>query len=465
MNIMKFFKPISLLFVALVMVVSCVEDDDFNVPNTEPGDVQVDGTIVSISSVIGNLQQSGEDMFTFEDTNTFMEGYVISDDQGGNFFEELILQDSPANPTAGIRILIDVNPLFTKYNFGRKMYIKLDGLTVGTSNGVYALGILGGQRPEPIPFPSEAVHFIRTSEVADIVPLDVEITDFSDDFENLFVRINDVQFNRNLVVNNTTTYAAEGSDEFDGERLIESCNSAASTILSTSTFADFKSLNLPAGRGSITGVLQRDFFDDFYIMVVNTPEDVVMDDPNRCDPDFLECNGGNVGGSTTVFSQNFESITNVALLDGLGWTNVNTTGGSTRYGTELFSGNRSVRISAFNTNEDPMEAWLITPAIDMDNTTDEALTFDVQASFDRGVLLEVLVSDDFAGDPLTATWTVVDANIPTGPSGGFGTFTNVGTIDVSCLNGNVFLAFKYRGGDASDLTTTYNIDNISITGN
>ena len=72
-----------------------------------------------------------------------------------------------------------------------------------------------------------------------------------------------MQFNSNLVVGNTTTFASESNDSFDGERLLESCATGSSVILSTSTFSDFKSLSLPANRGSIDGILTRDFFDDF----------------------------------------------------------------------------------------------------------------------------------------------------------------------------------------------------------
>ena len=47
--------------------------------------------------------------------------------------------------------------------------------------------------------------------------------------------------------------------EFDGERLLESCEDGGSVIFSTSTFADFKSFLLPQGRGSMTGILTKNY--------------------------------------------------------------------------------------------------------------------------------------------------------------------------------------------------------------
>ena len=115
-----------LLVIGLVVFNGCVQDDDFDTPNLSIEEPILDGEVIGISSVAGGLGQihgggidyeNDEDFvfFNFDDSGItqYMEGYVISSDEGGNYFEELILQDNPVNPTVGIRILIDVNPLFT----------------------------------------------------------------------------------------------------------------------------------------------------------------------------------------------------------------------------------------------------------------------------------------------------------------------------------------------------------------
>ncbi|NNL82335.1 MAG: hypothetical protein HKP28_03035 [Winogradskyella sp.] len=458
-------NKIALLLFSLLAITSCVEDDEYNLPNITVNEVVFgdQDQIIDIDAVQGFFNQSGEP-FTFEDNPNFdvyTSGYVISSDEGGNFFEELVIQDKASNPTAGIVVQIDVNPLFTLYEFGRKVYVKLDGLTVAEDNGVIQLGKAAGNGIDKIAGSQRAEHILLDPEVATIVPLDVEISDFSNDLENLFIRLNDMQFNRGDVLgDNPLTFAAEDTDEFDGERIVESCTNQATVILSTSTFSDFKGLTLPANRGSISAILTRDFFDDFYTIVVNSPEDINFDNPDRCDPDFLECTSASGGGSA-FYSEDFEDFSG---YNAEGWTNVNISGGNTEWIIGSFSGSSYAQISGFNSGDDEINVWLVTPTINMDGTTAEELSFDVQTNFDNGNILSVFVSQDFAGDPTTATWQALDATIPSGPSSGFGSFAPVGPVNLSCLDGDIHIGFFYEGSDPN-ATTRYHVDNIEITGN
>ena len=194
MKTLKIYKPI-LLIIALVAFNSCVEDDDFDVPDTttvEPvfGPNQ---SVIQISSIAGDLaqEQGGGDLdytddetlypFPTEGNELFVEGYVISSDEGGNFFEELVLQNSAENPNLGVRVLIDVNPLYIRYEVGRKVFVKLNGLVAGISNGVLTVGPQDGDRIGKISLNSETEYIVRSAEVATIVPLALSISDFADD--------------------------------------------------------------------------------------------------------------------------------------------------------------------------------------------------------------------------------------------------------------------------------------------
>lgn len=475
-TLMKTLKinKIILLLIGLVVFNGCVEDDDFNTPNTSVVEPNIPETAkVEISAVAGALAQeqgnseldyTDEDAiatYDFNPEDIYMVGYVVSSDEGGNWFEELIIQDRPENPTIGIKVLIDVNPLFVRYEVGRKVYVKLNGLAVGITNGVLTLGLRNGNDIDKIPSAVETDFLVRSAEVATIVPLPLTFAEFANDKTNLLIELQDVQFNRNQATgDNPLSYASEGSDQFDGERTLESCASGLSRIFSTSTFADFKSLTLPSGRGNMTAILTKNFFGDEFNISVNTPENVNLDDPDRCDPDFLDCTGPSGGGSV-FYSENFESFAGYVAE---GWTNVNVSGGGTTWITGSFSGSTYAQISGFSSNEDEIDVWLVTPGIDMDTTAGEELSFDVQANFDNGEILSVLVSTDFTGDPLTATWEVLDANIPSGPGSGFGSFQGVGPINVSCVDGTAHFAFLYEGSDPS-ATTRYHVDNIEVTGN
>ncbi|RNC88005.1 MAG: hypothetical protein ED556_02105 [Winogradskyella sp.] len=478
-----------LLLIGLVVFNGCVEDDDFAIPNTNIIEPTFNNgeLIIPISSVAGDLaQEQGGGQLDYNDDDTlfafptdgndiFVEGYVISSDEGGNYFEELVLQNSPENPTLGIRVLIDVNPLFTRYEVGRKVFIKLNGLVAGISNGVLTIGPQDGDRIGKIAFPDELNFILRSSELATIVPLPMTISDFTDDKTNLLIQLEDVQFNKNEALGTDTSgplsFASEQFDQFDGERTLEDCISGSSAVFATSTFADFKGLTLPAGRGSVTAVLQKNFFGDEFNVVINTPEDINFNNDDRCDPaEFIigtpvDCDDTPVNGATTIFEEDFESFSNAGDLTAAGWTLINISGGSYTWGISGFGGNTYAIGNAFNTDEFGIDTWLISPEIDLDGTTEDVLNFDVQTNFNGGEVMSVYISTDFVDTTTDSNWSLLDdVTIPNGPSNGFGSFQAAGPVNLSCVTGTVRIAFRYTGSDPG-ITTRYHVDNVEVTGN
>ncbi len=455
-------KVLLLLF-GMVILNGCVQDDDFEVPETTIFEPEFEGNIVSIASVLGNVAQSGGlNLFEYETgPSDYMEGYVISSDEGGNFFEELILQDKLENPTTGIKVLIDNSPLFTRYEVGRKVYVKLEGLSAALDDGVLTLGIIPNiNNIQKIPAFIESETILRSAESGTLVPLPLTIAEFSDDKTNLLIKLENVQFNRNLVANgNVTTFAAGPSDTFDAERALESCDSNSSTIFTTSTFADYKSLNLPSNSGSINAILTKNFFGDAYNVTVNSPEDIIFDSDERCDPEFIQCTGTSGGGSA-IYSENFEGFGTYASE---GWDNINISGTSTDWFIDTFSGNKYSRISAFSSGNSEADVWLVTPEINLDATSSEELLFDIQANYDTGTNLSAFITTNYTGDPTTTVWQPLDAAIPTGPSGSFGTFETVGPVNISCIDGIINIGFFYEGSDPTS-TTRYHLDNVRVTG-
>lgn len=470
---MKANKFLTLLIVLTMMfaITSCVEDDDFKTPDVTIVDPNINpNNITTFSAVVARYNDAIADgdqvgTFEFDIEPLYIEGYVISSDQAGNFFEELIIQNKvdDENPASDLRLglKIDINTrgLYETYQVGRKVYVKLNDLAIGKSNGVHVLGKAIGNGIEQIQEFEYMNFVVRGTELATLTPKSGPIASFGPQDINTLVQFNDVQIDRNQL---SLSYAGEASDQFDGFRTIESCSDNSSILLQTSTFADFKALPVAQGRGSIQGVFSRDFGDDFNVLVVNSRADVNLNSPERCDPVFLEC-PGTANGATIFYQDNFESYANIGALTTAGWTNVNVSGGTTKYTLGSFSGSKYAQISGFGSGSADIEAWLVTPSINMDNTTAENLTFDIQSNFDNGKILSVLVSTNFTGDVTTADWQILDVNIPTGPSSGFGTFTTVGPVNMSCLDGTINIAFLYEGSDPS-ATTRYHIDNIKMRG-
>ncbi len=480
MKTTKFYSFLSFLMVAIT-IISCVEDGDFDVPNIavqEPA-IEVNSSISAVKSALQQeYNSSGDLIYTFYDNDsnpTYIEGYVVSTDATGNFYKKLIIQDKAENPTAGIEVVLNKTSLSETYDLGRKVYIKLDGLSVSyddgeSSNyinptndipGKYVLGVLDGDQVDDIPSTSIEQHIFRSATVESITPTNISLADITGAHVNTMIQLSSAQILKSDLMK---TFAGEADDEFDGFRTIFECDTEKTIPLQTSTFASFKSNVVPSGKGMFRAVLSKDYRSEFLVVIANTPSDLEFTDANRCDPPVLDCGPENVGGSVVLFEEDFESITSANDIINAGWTNVNSNGGSTVYSARSYGGNRYVQISAYNSNESPLEVWLVTPEIDLDTTSDEELTFETNTGYDNGSALSTYVSSDFTGDVSTATWLRLDATLSEGPSNGYNSFSSSGSINISCLSSKIHVAFRYEGADGG-VTTTFQVDNVKITGN
>jgi hypothetical protein len=154
-------------------------------------------------------------------------------------------------------------------------------------------------------------------------------------------------------------------------------------------------------------------------------------------------------GATSILSQNFESTSGSGSIAITGWTSFSQIG-SVSWTLDNFSGNKYARISGFNSGDADIITWLVSPAFDLSSTSNEVFSCRVQPNFDDGARLQVLVSTDYSGSgsPASATWTNLNAVMPVGPTSGFGTFQNVGPINMPTINSStVYLAFRYLGGE------------------
>lgn len=466
----------SLLLMIAGLMTSCVKDDDFDLPDTSINPPDIDGDIITITDVKNMLVQeagasnlnalSENAQYTFQSTNLYMEAYVISSDESGNFYQEMVLQDKPENPTAGIKIMLTDNPLFTTYEIGRKVYVQLDGFTVGFSNGVIALGIPTDGSDFLSKAPQAFTQKIMRSEVKDtIVPLEMNIADFDRAHDNLWIRLNDMEFPANMVLGDSPkSFAADSGDQYDAERQMESCDGATTKLL-TSTFSDFKALKLPKKMGYVDGVLSKTYNGAQYVMKINYPSDFQFNE-DRCDGEDPgnPSNPGEPGQAGYPFFEGFESLADYDPIDNLsGWTNQDVTGSGRTWEARSFDSNHYAQLTAFGASGD-VETWMVTPGVDLSSANTPVLTFDTEDGYYNGDALSIYVSTDFGGDASTATWDEVtnQATINSGHTNGYGTFIPSGEVDLSSYAGQtVYVGFKYSGNDTGT-STTYQVDNVSI---
>ena len=456
-----------LVLLTSISFVKCVEDGDFTVPqdlgaaeNMKILEILEDlknpnGSVEEIS--ITNLKSLFvEHEITEITTDLIVKGYVSSSDRAGNFFKEFFIQNKLENPTAAIQVLLDATDTYNKFNLGREVYIRLTGLSIGearSGNGIIAIGVENGDVVNAIQSSKIDNHLLRSSKSGTLLALPIGISEITSDNIGMYVQISNAQFPRSI---KELTFG-DPQEKFDTQRAIESCETSGNISLETSSFASFNFAPLPKERFTMNAVVSKTFNGSDIVLVLNDKNDL-KETGGRCDPKFLECTD-NTGSHTVIFSENFENFTSFASK---GWDIVNIDDKKTTWTEGSFNKNAFAQITAFRTGDKNEKVWLISPEINLEKSSGEQLSLDIQTSFNNGEILTVWACTDYDGeDPTTATWQLLDVDIPTGSANGFGSFETINPVNLSCLDGSIHIGFLYSSSE-DRATTRYHIDNFEI---
>ncbi len=459
---MRYICKIIVLFTASLCFLACLQEPEFEIQIPENSEVNVSATS-DIGTAINAFEQADNNIFTFgPDDDILVDAYVISSDEAGNFYKTLVVQDKPENPTHGLELKIDRRSYYSKYNFGRKLFLKLSGLSMEEQNGKYIIGYLSGGSLVDIPESQLDLFILRSLETVEIIPYKISLEEVSKPMINTFVALDQIQFLRQDL---GKSFASEAFDRYNGERVIEQCENLARSYLYTSAYAKFRANLLPSGRFELQAVLSSDYYSQEINLILNNPDNLKQSLGERCDPAYFECPGGfGEEKKEIIFYENFNGLANTRDIDKIGWQNINKNFGNGRFKKRSSNDNGFLQISAYDSNEFVMEVWLVSPAIDLDNSEDEYLTFDIRATFEEGSLLTVWFTSDYKDTFNEAGWYQLDTKIPDGSRDGSNEeFYDSGPIRLHCLEGKFRLAFKYLGSDPG-ASTTYDLDNILILG-
>ncbi len=470
---MKTTKLLTLLLAlfASIAITSCVEDDDYSVPNNlgseeNAGLEQIladinsgDLTEISIADLKALYQayEDGQSGFDYDHfiqipDNLVVKGYVTSSDATGNFYKEFYMQDAPENPTAALGVLLNQVDSYNQFNIGREVYIKLKDMYVGyNSNEVISVGgktddqEVGQFTANQIP-----TKIFRSEVTETIVPLQLSLSQISESNVGMFVTATDVQFPENL---EGSTYG-DPSEDFDTQRTLQACEGFgySNFIVETSSFSNFYNTPLPTTNGgTISGVVLKSYGGDNLVMLLNDISDVEFNN-SRCTP--LDINDFNV-----VFEETFDSQGS--------WEVTNTVGTRDWYNTG-FGGENYMRATAFSSgNIDTMVSWLISPSIDFDAQNSEQLLLEIADAYSNGQPLKAYYSNDYTTgtNPDDATWIEIGADEinALGVNTGFydNNYEATGLIDLSMVTGNAVLAFVYDSNNGT-ISTTIDLSDVKI---
>lgn len=274
-----FFPVFALIFTAVLTLTfnACV-DKDFDQPpinnGTNPEGIVANTTIAQLKAL-----HDGFDITDITD-DVIIEAVVTTNDEAGNFYKEIYVQDA----TGGIKIGLDFTEIYNDYQEGRKLFIKCQNLKIDEFSGIYSLGPAVGDNgllvrmPKVIAdehiFPGELNHFVT--------PNVVTINEIDGDVLGTLVTLENVQFIDGELGG---TYA-DADNQTTLNRNLMDCN-GNTIIMRNSGFASFAGVSLPTGNGSVTGIANQ-FFDDKQMFISDT-DDVNMT-AERCD--------GSSGGGT-----------------------------------------------------------------------------------------------------------------------------------------------------------------------
>lgn len=457
-------KYLAFLILSMSLLTMACVDREFDAPPVEDlvdPNIAAD-QIMTVAEVLdlrsGDFTQVGQDKY--------LKVVVIADDESGNFYKSLVVQDE----TGGLTILLDDVELWNKYYVGKRLFIHLERIWVGDFNGLPQIGFepyLSNGRLTMARIPAAEIGATEAEEGGVILrginagapaPLMSQINALSNNDLNKLITLENVEFSRG---SDRVPYADSAGPSSVNHTLVD-CD-GYEIIVRSSGFATFADELTPEGNGSITGVYGV-FGDDRQLLIRDLSD---VDFPNdRCDGSGT---GGGPGTGTgggddepypgdPVFTSDFQNFADRANVELPGWTHI--AAKSTRYFiAKEFDGNIYAQATAFGDNDNPeTEIWMISPSI---NTTERTtMSFRSAMAFYEHNGLEVLYSTDYNGDYTAADWENINVTLA-GQNQDNYDWVPSGEIDLTGFGSEIRIAFKYSG-TSSQNTTSYIIDDLQI---
>lgn len=441
---------IKLVFLVAIisLVSSCTKSDSFNSVSQEVPTytLTTTKTVAQINALVNTTP--APTIYTGDD---IIEAYVTSNDAAGTFYKSISFQDvQTADGTPiGFSVNADQTMLFQRGFFpGRKVYIALKGLAIAKVYGSMQIGILDPTSSTGISGISGTVlanYLFPSSTIVDETKLLRHMSlsaAASDVVQNTLVEIDNVEFADNSIAR--TYFDIDSGGYATNHDIVDATSGGTTRYCRISQYAPFSVDNVPAGRGSIRGVMTK-YSSDFQFIV-------------RSEADFYLTNPRTYNFVSTL-NENFSSYaTNqVAFPKYLNFSPVGTKKWLIKSG--------ALEMSAFSGNVENNKAYFVVP---VDMTAANTFKFDIKVGFFTNALgLKVYRTSDYVPGNKISSATLNDItsyfNLPLASTT---SFSSAGTYNIPAnITGNGYFVFEYTGTNISTgppVTTTVDIDNIVI---
>lgn len=436
------------LFVMVLLFLACV-----NSTFPEPVYTCIDPQLTKTKE-LSDIYLVATNTTKIYNANDILEGYVISSEEGGNFYKSMYFQATDGSK--GFNLSVDEKSTYTKhFQPGKKVYLRLNGLAFANPSS-NAKGLILGAPPtaqyavDRLSIFSFKEHLIPSCEWVSEEELVHKITlaqASNDLYLNTLIEIDDVQFKTDC-----TTFS-----KIDYDTSLKITNGIGTLDVRTSRFANFAGYTVPPGRGKIRGVLTK--YGSTYQLILRTERDVQFTNP-RVQTKALPKGGTNLS-YLSGFTENFESYattTTGVIMPKY----INDAAIGTKYWDVVsFSSNKYLQMSAFNSG-----CSKVYFSIPIDFTAANAFLFKSKDGYNDGNPLKVYYSTDFSPNSAVDSATLVDITtkfkIATGNKDSYGAeFIPSGVYAIpNSLTGNGFFIFEYNG--TTGITTTIQLDDIIV---
>ena len=446
--------------VILATLSSCVNGDDYGVPDLSNECVTITKT-KEVSDITNIATATAVPYTTSETVIDYIEAYVTSSDEGGNFYKSISMMS--LDGLKGFSMPVDNYNLYTEFEPGRKVTIKLDknryfnkqnGSTVIGSSYNNGVGRISGVEYKDVILRS-CTDVNENTIVKNLTIAQAK----NDQYLNMLIEFDAVQF----------TDASLGKKYFDASlnNLGGATNHEISdqfgnkVILRVSEFATFASNAVPSKNGKIRGVMTK--YNSDYQFMIRTLNDVNLTN-DRLAIDLYPPIGGTGIVYDATLNEPFTSYTTTNQQIFPKYIN-DAAVGSRYWQVKTFSGNKYIQMSSFGGTPEANRTLFIVP---VNMTAASTLSFKTLSGYYNGAVLKVYYTTNYVpGSQITGA-TLVDITssftIPNGPTNGYATaFTSSGTYNIPAgVTGNGFFVFEYVGNGSGGATTTMQIDDIVI---
>ena len=455
-------KNYKLIVTTLILATfsSCVNSDEFGVPNLSNECVTIAKT-KEVSDITTLATATTVPYTTSETVVDYIEAYVTSSDEGGNFYKSISMMS--LDGLKGFSMPVDNYNLYTEFEPGRKVTIKLDknryfnkqhGSTVIGSSYNAGVGRISGVEYKNV--------ILRSCDDVDEISIVKNLTIAqakNDQYLNMLIEFDAVQF----------TDASVGKKYFDAT--LNSIGGATNheitdqfgnkVIVRVSEFAVFASNAVPSKNGKIRGVMTK--YNSDYQFMIRTLKDVDLSN-DRLDIDLYPPIVGTALVYDTTLNEPFTSYTTTNQQIFPKYIN-DAAVGSRYWQVKTFSGNKYIQMSSFGGTPEANRSLFIVP---VNMTTANTLSFKTKDGFNNGAVLKVYYTTNYVPGTQISSATLNNITssftIASGTVTGYATnFTNSGTYTIpASVTGNGVFGFEYVGNGSGGATTTMQIDDIVI---